>query len=175
MTFFRDVAVKYLFPDEIRADIYDVDLEALKAAGFKGLILDVDNTLKPPGPGGPGCGVLAWLEAARGLGFGICLLSNSRRRRVLRFSSGLGVYAISLARKPAAAGFLKAIRLLGCEPERVCVIGDQVFTDVLGARRLGLKAIYTRPVTAKEEFTVRLKRIPEARVIRLAMKNGVRP
>jgi len=157
---------KSLFPDCVYPGIFNVDIAGLRSAGIKGLILDVDNTLKPPGPGGPDEKTLNWLDSAREAGMDICILSNSLRGRVLRFSSGLGIYSIAGAKKPAGAGFIKAIRLLGLDVSQVCVIGDQIFTDVLGAKRLGLMAVYTKPITKREEFTVALKRILEYPVLR---------
>jgi len=166
LKFNDDRIYKNLLPDRVYPGIYDVDMAGLRSAGIKGLILDVDNTLKPPGPGGPDEKALDWIDAARESGFGICLLSNSLRGRVLKFSSGLGVYSVVGAKKPAAAGFIKAIRLLGLDASRICVIGDQIYTDVLGAKRLGLMAVYTLPMTKKEEFTVALKRILEYPILK---------
>ena len=162
----RDFLETRLYPDEVCPSIYDIDLGALYEKGVRGLILDVDNTLKPPGRSGPGEDVAGWLDSARDTGLGICLLSNSLRGHVMRFSSGLGLYSLTYARKPAAAGFLKAMRLLDCEARQVCVVGDQIFTDVLGAKRLGLMAVYVNPITPKEEITVRLKRVAEAYVLK---------
>ena len=162
----NDFITRRLIPDVIYPSIFDVDLSSLYDKGVRGLILDVDNTLKPPGRSGPGEDVVSWLNSARDAGFGICLLSNSLRGHVLRFSSGLGLYSLTYARKPAAAGFLKAMRLLDCDAGQACVVGDQIFTDVLGAKRLGLMAVYVKPITRSEEITVRLKRIPESYVLK---------
>ena len=158
---FWGAAGKYLYPDQVCASIYDIDLAELYASGVSGLILDIDNTLKPPGAKGFEKRVFDWLDAAREIGFDICLLSNSTRRRVMRFSSGLALLSITFAKKPASSGFRKAIRLMDSEAAKVCVVGDQIFTDVLGAKRLGLLAVYTRPISRKEGPTIMLKRILE--------------
>ena len=152
---------KYLYPDGVYPSIYDIDAAALLERGISGLILDIDNTLKPPGRGQPSEQAIGWLDGLRDMGFAICLLSNSTRGRVARFTTGLGLFSVTYARKPAKAGFQKAVRLLGLGAGSVCVIGDQIFTDVLGAKRLGLMALYTRPITKKEEPTVRAKRLLE--------------
>ena len=155
-------AAQNLFPDRIYpGGIYDVNLKELYDGGVAGIIADMDNTLIEPGARQPGARMAEWIDAARDIGFDICLLSNSSRRRVVRISSGFGIYAVSSACKPAGAGFYKAMRLLGLGPSQVCVIGDQIFTDIYGAKRLGIMAIYTGPITKKEEPTIRLKRIPE--------------
>lgn len=163
--FFRWLCEKYFFPDAIYQSIYDVDVDALYEKGVRGLILDIDNTLKPPGDSPPDERAAEWINRLRDIGFDVCLLSNSLRGRVTKFSSGLGIYAVSYAKKPAGAGFKKAMRLLGCDAAGVCVIGDQIFTDIFGAKRLGLSAIYTRPITKKEEPTIIVKRLLERIVL----------
>jgi HAD superfamily phosphatase (TIGR01668 family) len=133
------------------------------------MILDLDNTLIEPGEKKLGARVLKWIESARDMGFSVCILSNSPRNRVVRVSSGVGIYAVASARKPAEAGFLKALRLMGLKPSQACAIGDQLFTDVLGAKRLGIMAIYTSPITKREEIAVTLKRFPEKYLLKRYM------
>lgn len=164
--FFRRKIVEYLFPDRIEQGIYGVDFDALRGRGISGLILDIDNTLVKPGARAPNGRAADLLRALQDDGFSICLLSNSSRRRAAGFASGLGVYCVTGAGKPAKAGFLKAIRLLGLEPGNICVVGDQIFTDVWGAKRLGLMVIYTKPITKREELTVQVKRIPEKFILK---------
>ena len=152
---------KYLFPDYMAPNVYDMDFEILASLGVKGLILDIDNTLVKPGEKRPDDRTERWFEAARDGGFKVCLLSNSSRRRVAGFASGSGVFAVAKAGKPLRRGFIKAMRLLKCDASQVCVIGDQIFTDILGAKRLGLTAVLTEPFTKREEPLVALKRFPE--------------
>ncbi|MDR3121119.1 MAG: YqeG family HAD IIIA-type phosphatase [Clostridiales bacterium] len=161
------VILERLFPDRIVRGILDVNLDELWANGIFGLILDIDNTLARPGAPRPDGETVRWLMAARERGFLVCLLSNAGRRRVAAFSSGLGLPAIANAKKPGRHGFLKALRLLGLEAGQACMIGDQLFTDVCGAKNLGIFAIYAKPITLWEVFTVMLKRLPEALALKL--------
>ena len=164
--YLRSLALKYLIPDHIYGGIRDVDVGMLMRAGISGLIIDIDNTLAAPGVKRPDEAALHFLYRARDMGCRICLLSNALRGRVARFSSGVGIYAVARAKKPARAGFIKALRLLGLDASQTCVIGDQLFTDILGAKRLGIKAVYTRPITRRESFFIMLKRIPELFLLR---------
>ena len=157
---------KYFYPDRAFSSIYSIDLDELYASGIRCLIVDIDNTLAKPGAREPDERAVRWLNAVRDMGFDVCMLSNATRGRVAAFASGFGIFAISGACKPAGRGFEKAFRLLGCEPSRACVIGDQIFTDVWGGKRLGAATVYTVPVTRWEGFGVMLKRIPEFFVIR---------
>jgi HAD superfamily phosphatase (TIGR01668 family) len=157
--------IERFFPDIIYDGIYEIDLDALQARGVMGLILDVDNTLVEPRARQPDALLLKWLDDARARGFDIAILSNSGRKRVSLFSSNLGVYAISGAAKPSARGFAEAMRVMGLESPQVCMIGDQIFTDVYGAARLGIYTVYVKPIRLREIVTVMLKRVPERIVL----------
>ena len=157
----KSLSSKFLYPDLAYDSIHDIELNSLFVGGIKGLIVDIDNTLIAPGMKKPDERMNKWIETARDAGFDICLLSNASRRRVARLASGFGIYAIARAGKPSRAGFIKAMRLLKLAPPQVCVIGDQIFTDVLGAKKMGIKAIYTKPITKREEINVFFKRFAE--------------
>ena len=164
--YIKGKAAGRLCPDYVASSIYDVELDKLRDSGISALILDIDNTLAMPGAQKPDRGAIHWIDSAREAGFDICILSNARRQRVASFASGFGIYAIAGAGKPARTGFVKALRLLNRTAEQVCVIGDQIFTDVYGARRLGILAIYTKPITKREVISILLKRIAEAAVLK---------
>ena len=166
LKFAHNLVAKYLYPDRAYENIKDIDLGALQADGIKGLIVDLDNTLVAPRAKKQDGRMHDWIETARDAGFDICLLSNATRRRVTRLTSGLGIYAIAGAGKPSRAGFIKAMRLMKLGPPQVCVIGDQIFTDILGARRLKIMALHIRPITKREELTVTIKRLAEYFVIK---------
>ena len=85
----------------------------------------------------------------------------------LSVQEALNVHAVYQARKPSRKGFQKAMETMGLSRDRVCMIGDQLFTDIYGAKRLGIYSIYTKPLVLWEVFTVMLKRIPEFIVLQL--------
>ena len=160
------------FPDEVCENIFEIDLERLSSIGIKGFILDIDNTLVKPSERIPNRELLQWIEKVRERGFQLCILSNASRKRVSSFSTGLGIYAISKARKPASSGFMKAVRLMELDKSVVCMVGDQLFTDVYGAKKIGIYTLYTRPIVLLEVFTVMLKRIPEYFIMRCYNKRN---
>ncbi|MCL2165121.1 MAG: YqeG family HAD IIIA-type phosphatase [Oscillospiraceae bacterium] len=162
-----------LFPDIIYESIYDIDFCALKRKGISGLILDIDNTLIKPSERRPGDRLLGWLKSLEEGGFQFCVLSNAGRKRTEAFARGLDIFAIHKAGKPSKKGFYMAMEIMRLERSEVCMVGDQLFTDVLGAKRLGIYCIYTKPIVFREVFTVMLKRLPEAVILKLFyMRHG---
>ena len=154
------------YPDILYESIYEIDFVLLKERGITGLIFDIDNTLVKPSVKHPDKELTDWLANLEKNGFKLCILSNSRDKRSEEFSKGLNITTVSHARKPSKEGFLKAVRMMGLQLNQVCMIGDQLFTDVYGAKRLGIYAVYTKPFVFYEVFTVMLKRLPEAIVFK---------
>ena len=149
-----------LRPTLLADKIWEIDLEDLSARGIRGLILDLDNTLVDWNESFLRPEVEAWLAKARAVGMRLCLASNAvRRGRVARVADGLGMSAVIRAGKPFPVAFRKAMAALETEPASTCAIGDQVFTDMLGANWLGLTTVLVKPLSPKES--------PHTRVIRL--------
>jgi HAD superfamily phosphatase (TIGR01668 family) len=155
------------YPDIIYDSIYEIDTDALKNKGITGLLFDIDNTLVKPDIKQPDVRLVKWLASLKEQGFKLCILSNAGKKRVRAFSKGLDIHAINNAGKPSKKGFLKAMGILGLTSREICMIGDQLFTDVLGAKRLGIYSVFTKPIVLFEVFTVMLKRPFEALVFML--------
>jgi HAD superfamily phosphatase (TIGR01668 family) len=148
-------------PDHEVATLPDVSLEDLWARGFRGLIIDLDNTVCGYHQSALAPGVREWVIAAKARGFALVLVSNNFRERVAAVGAQLDVPAVPNALKPLPQGFLIALRRLGTPRARTVVIGDQLFTDVLGAKILGLHAVLTQPLVAKDFPLTRLLRVLE--------------
>lgn len=144
----------------------DVNLRLLRQRGIRCLILDLDNTLVPWGGVKPQAAALAWLTEAKRRGFRAVILSNNGAARVRAAAAALGVPYIPLARKPLAYAYRKAMKLMGGTPKDTAVIGDQLFTDILGGNRLGLMTILVRPLADEEFIGTRLLRHAERIVLR---------
>ena len=155
-----------LRPDRFADRLSSVSLDELAAAGFVGIIVDLDNTLLGYGQDDPAVDDVAWIARARARGFRICLVSNNFTGRVSRVAASLEVPAISSALKPLPHGFLQALRVLGTPRRRTIVVGDQLFTDVLGARLAGLRCILTHPLVPKDWYGTRVLRFIERLVLR---------
>ncbi len=148
-------------PDAYALTLADVDRAALWSAGIRGLVLDLDNTCCAYHQPELAPGVAEWVRAARADGFAMVLLSNNFAERVAAVAAALGVPAVPNALKPLPFGFLRAVRLLGIPRRAACVIGDQLFTDVLGAKLLGCHAILTDPLVAVDFPLTRVLRFLE--------------
>lgn len=113
---------------------------------FQGLILDVDNTLVSRREDVPRPEFLAWLQKLKKAQVRIVLVSNNGGRRGRILTDFLQLPLITWAAKPLPIGLRKAIQLLHLPQEKILVVGDQLFTDVLGAHNLGLKAAWVQPL-----------------------------
>lgn len=152
------------FPDEIQESTYAIDFDRLYAEGYRGLIFDIDNTLVPHGA--PADDRAKDLFAhLKELGFSCCLLSNNKLGRVKMFNDDVKVHFIEDAHKPSTKNYVKATRLMGTKKSNTIFIGDQLFTDVWGAKRAGIRNILVKPIHPGEEIQIVLKRYLEKIVL----------
>lgn len=161
----RRNAARVFQPDGFARRLSAVSLDELGRRGFSGIIVDLDNTLVGYGQDRLAAEDAAWIAAALGRGFRVCLVSNNFTARVARISAEVGVPGISSALKPLPSGFVRALRVLQTPRDRTVVVGDQLFTDVLGAKMLGLHAILTEPIVAKDWLGTRVLRFFERLVL----------
>lgn len=153
------------YPDEWINSVYDYAFEPAKEAGFHGVIFDVDNTLVPHGA--PATDeAKALFDRLRVLGFSTCLMSNNKEERVKSFADEVGSAYLYKAGKPLKKGYFKAMEITGTTPADTLFIGDQLFTDVWGAKRCGIHCILTKPIDPKEEIQIVLKRYLEKIVLK---------
>ena len=130
--------LKTFYPDEYVDSTYEIDFEKLSEEGYKGIIFDIDNTLVPHGA--PADERAKRLFARlKELGFACCLLSNNQEPRVKMFNEAVQVNYIFDAHKPSVKNYQKAMRLMGTNTENTIFVGDQLFTDVWGAKRTGIR------------------------------------
>ncbi|MCJ7822281.1 MAG: YqeG family HAD IIIA-type phosphatase, partial [Armatimonadetes bacterium] len=151
-----------LRPTRLAEAVWDVDLDWLVGRGIRGLVLDLDNTLVEWEGTRVRPEVRAWLDAARARGLGLCLASNAMRSgRVGRMARELGLIPVAHAGKPLPAAFRRAMAALGTPASATCMIGDQLFTDVLGANCLGITTVLVTPLRRRESVHTRLIRLIE--------------
>ncbi len=139
-----------LGPNRFAPRLCDVSLAELEAAGIRGLILDLDNTVVSWGGSEVAREHLAWVSDARDRGFRLVMLSNNFSERVMRVAEQMEIPFVASALKPLPTGFLAAVRRLGLPRRQVAVVGDQLFTDVLGAKLCGLYSILTEPLARRD-------------------------
>lgn len=172
--FLRDTAPSVLrrfCPDHRVEGLADIFVEDLANAGVKAVLLDVDNTLLPwKGLRIPEQTV-EWITALKAAGIKICLVSNTRNlSRLRKIAETLGVSYVRGRMKPAKEGFENALRELKCSPSETVMIGDQMFTDVWGGNRMGLKTIWVKPMHPREFIGTKLSRIVERLVAKLLQR-----
>ena len=128
-------------------DIYKLTGETLARRGFRLLLADLDNTLVPYGVPLPDERLKQWRDDLAAHGVTLFILSNNRKEHRPRiFAEALGVPYIGHAGKPKTPSFVKAMKQLGVTREQTAIVGDQVFTDVLGGNRAGVSAILVEPI-----------------------------
>lgn len=154
-----------LFPDMYCKNVQSIEIDSLKEKNIKGIAIDVDNTLIDYKQ------VLSeevknWIKKVKENGFKICILSNSNNKnKVQKVASALDLQYIMVAKKPFKFGFKKACKLLDLLPENIAVIGDQVFTDVIGANNMGMFSVYVEPINKKEYWYTKWKRPLESLIL----------
>ena len=144
----------------------DVHPDLLREQGIEGVMVDVDDTLLSSREERVSDAHVAWLTTLRDDGFSLVLLSNGERARVARFAEQFGVPGFSLVGKPLPRAFRKGLDALGLPASSVAMIGDQVFTDVVGANLSGVTPILVRPLSAGKWLHTRLARYLERLILR---------
>jgi HAD superfamily phosphatase (TIGR01668 family) len=154
-----------LRPDAFADRLSAISLDDLQTQGVRGLIVDLDNTLVGYGLEEIVAADAAWIRQAKDRGLEVVMLSNNFTGRVARVSGELGIRAVPSALKPSPLGFWRALDMLGTAKADTVVIGDQLFTDVLGSRFAGLRVILTRPLVAHDWYGTRVLRFFERLII----------
>lgn len=159
-----------LYPKLYIENIKEITLELLKKNKIKGLILDIDNTLidydKKLLEG-----TEKWCENLKKNNIKLFILSNTNKvKKVERVAKILNLEYIYFAHKPNKKGFLEAQKLLELKKEEIAVVGDQVFTDVLGGNRVGMYTILTKPIDKRDILLTKIKRPFEKLIIKSYLK-----
>jgi HAD superfamily phosphatase (TIGR01668 family) len=151
-----------LQPDFQFFAVTDFDSAWLRANRIKGLLLDMDNTVVPWRGAEVTAAVLAWARELRAGGVKVCIVSNSRYpAKVARVSAALEFPCLHRARKPGQGGFRAGQALLGLGAEEVLVVGDQLFTDILGGNRGRMRTCLICPISRPEFIGTQLLRLLE--------------
>ncbi len=152
-------------PTMLKDRITDITVEELQAMGVKALLLDIDNTLTRHHSQELSDEVAAWLAQTEQAGIKRMLVSNSRCPRVEPFAKRIGLNFTHTSCKPLPFGFWRASKALGV-PLKACVaVGDQSFTDVLGAKLAGVRVIQLLPIEEEDKPSFRVRRRLEKRIL----------
>lgn len=168
--------LKGFYPDCYMKSTYDIDFDAYYEKGYRGIIFDIDNTLVPHGAPADERSKKLFAHLKE-LGYKVVLLSNNKEPRVKMFNDVVKVSYIFKAEKPLVKNYVKAMEMMGTNKENTLFVGDQLFTDVWGAKKTGIHNVLVQPIDKKEEIQIVLKRYLEKIVLasykRYLKKQGV--
>ena len=157
------------YPDRVSPSTCDIDFEKLYKDGVRGLIFDIDNTLMPHGAPADKRSI-ALFKRLKAIGYECLLLSNNKEPRVKMFNDAVHVRYIYKAGKPGVKNYERAMDLMGTDDVNTFFVGDQLFTDVWGARNAGLYSFLVKPINPREEIQIVLKRYLEKIVLHFYKK-----
>ena len=167
--------MSFLYPKEYKDSTYNIDFEQLYKEGYRGIIFDIDNTLVTHGSPADERAI-ALFKHLKELGFSCLVLSNNKEPRVKSFAKQVGTKYIYKAGKPKPSGYKKAMEILKTKADSTVFVGDQIFTDIIGANLAGIRSILVEPIDPHEEIQIVLKRYLEKPIIclyKLKNKNSI--
>lgn len=138
--------------------VCDITSALLDKLGVRGLLLDIDNTLTTHDNPTPASGVEAWVAGMQAAGIALCLVSNNHAPRVKPFADRLGLDFVCEGKKPLSKGYREALQKMYLSRKQVAAVGDQIFTDVLGANLFRVPCIFVFPMEMETTRFFRLKR-----------------
>ncbi len=147
-----------LKPQYCFQNVMKITPDDIKKSGAAAVLIDADNTLAFHGSQEPYPGVVSWIKTVIAAGIPMIIISNNNAERVRPFAERLGLPFIEKSAKPLPKGFLKACERLGVPPKKTAVIGDQIFTDVLGGNLIGAKVFLTEPLGPETDSFIKFKR-----------------
>ena len=158
------------YPYAYGESVFAIDYEKLYDKGYRGIIFDIDNTLVHHGDDSTK-EIDDLFRRIQGIGFKTLLLTNNEEKRVLRFLKNIDSLYICDAGEPDPAGYLKAVAMLKMKKEEVVFVGDQVFTDILGANRCGMASILVKFIRLKSETRIGKRRQLERLILMFYRRN----
>lgn len=147
-----------LKPDVKLHGITDITVELLNKHDIKALLLDVDNTMSTHHGTVLTDGLTEWIAKMSDSGIKLMVLSNSKRFRIEPFAARIGLPFISLGCKPLPTGYLRGVKALGEKRKNVAIVGDQIFTDILGGNIVGVKSILLTPIKLEDGWSFKIRR-----------------
>ncbi len=162
-----------LCPSLFVDSVHDIQLESLQRRNIQGLILDLDNTILIWDENEFAPEILSWLQNVHLQGFKVVLVSNNHRTRVEKMAGILQIPFIHRALKPTKSGFYQAMKIMDLPAEQIAVVGDQLFTDILGGNRMGFFTILVKSLSSKEFIGTRLTRQLEKVAVKILKAKGL--
>lgn len=147
-----------LKPDIKLERVTDITVELLNKFNITALILDVDNTLSTHHGQILTDGLAGWMEYMHMHGIKLTVLSNSKEKRVKPFAEKISLDYIPLGLKPLPFGYCRALKKLSNKRGNTAIVGDQIFTDILGGSIVGIKTILLTPIKLEDGISFKIRR-----------------
>lgn len=157
----------WIKPDFYYESVFDIELDKLRNRGIRNLLIDLDNTLVPWGKHNIDSRLTQWFSNLATEGFDSCILSNNTEERADYLCGIFGLPYIAFAKKPSRQAFRKGLSKLNAAGDQTAVIGDQIFTDVLGGKMSGLTTILVVPLSRSEFWGTKIARIVERFILKV--------
>lgn len=138
--------------------VLEIDEKFIRENHLRGFILDLDNTLSMHGSPAAEQGVCEWLEQMRELGMKLMVLSNNTKKRVEPLAKELGLDFIAFGCKPLTIGISRALRKMRLPKKSVALVGDQIFTDIMGGNLKRMPTVLVEPFHMEDKITFKVKR-----------------
>ena len=161
-----------LLPNRITDALTDLTPQFLVQEGIKLLMLDFDNTIVPYTTSEPTERMTGWLKTMQDSGISLCVVSNSHKDRVKTFCKAYGIDCITHANKPFSKGIKACLARYQIPPQACALVGDQIFTDVLGANCTGVKSILVKAIN-NHNFWLKARHVLELPFIFIARKRRI--
>ena len=156
-----------LLPKLMTRKLTDLTPELLHRHGIRLLMLDFDNTIVPYTTSEPTLDMQAWLYAMKNSDIQLCVVSNSRKDRVKIFCDRYGINCITNAKKPFSKGIQECLARYGIAAKEAALVGDQIYTDTLGANGCGVMPILVEAID-NHNFWLKARHVLEMPFILLA-------
>lgn len=162
-----------LIPDIYQKNIYSINYKKLKNNGIKCLLFDLDNTIAPLKAIKPTKKTIDLFDSLKEMGFKIIIFSNANYKRIEPFKKDLSVDSCALCFKPSKRKFLKVLKIFKYDLSEVAIIGDQLFTDILGGNRVGITTILVNPISKNDSLFTKPFRFLEKKIMNKMQKKEV--
>ena len=156
-------------PKLIYDSVCDLTPQTLKSHGISMLLMDFENTIVPYTCDIPQDRVLTWMNSVKDAGITLCVVSNTKRGRAVEFCRKQGIACITHAKKPFPKGIRQAMRNYCDTQGKIALVGDQIYTDVLGANYAGVISILVTPIHLHNVF-LKLRHVLELPWIAIGRK-----
>ena len=161
-----------LLPKALATKLTDIPPRWLEENGIELLMLDFDNTIVPYTTSVPTEEMARWLREMAASGIPVCIVSNSRKERVPTFCREYGLACITHAKKPFSKGIRQCLAQYGAAPDKAALVGDQIYTDTLGANCAGVRSILVEAID-NHNFWLKARHVLELPFIFIARNRRI--